>query len=98
LLSLPVLLPPPTPFFPPPFTLPPSPLSGCVRRAGRSGGTATPAVICDEPDGRTTKTRYGTTSAAASAATEEEERQRQNGGCVGDNNDYERLPYIQRRA
>ena len=24
-------------------------------------------------------------------------RQRRNGGCVGDDNDYERLPYIQRR-
>jgi hypothetical protein len=24
-------------------------------------------------------------------------RQRRNGGCVGDNNDYEQLPYIQRR-
>ncbi len=68
-----MLLPPPTPFFPPPSPLPLSPLSGCVRRAGRSGGTATPVVICDGPDGRTTKTRYGTASAAASAATEEEE-------------------------
>ena len=50
-LSLPVLLPPPTPFFLPPSPLPPSPLSGCVRRVGRSGGTATPAVIRDGPDG-----------------------------------------------
>jgi hypothetical protein len=78
-LSLPVLLPPPTPFFPPPSPLPPSPLSGCVRRAGRSGGTANPAVIRDGPDGRTTKTCYGTASKAASAATEEEEC----GGCDG---------------
>ena len=68
-----MLLPPPTPFFPPPYPLPPSPLSGCVRRAGRSGGTASPAVIRDGPGSRTTKTRYGTASAAASAATEEEE-------------------------
>jgi hypothetical protein len=57
------------------------PLSGCVRRARRSGGTATPAVIRDGPDGRTTKTRYGTASAAASAATEEEECN----GCDGAN-------------
>ena len=60
--------------------LPPSPLYGCVRRARRSGGTATPpAVIRDGPDGHTTKTRYGTASAAASAATEEEECD----GCDG---------------
>ena len=45
----------------------------CVRHAGRSGGTATPAVIRDRPGGRMTKTRYGTASAAALAATEEEE-------------------------
>ena len=70
-----MLLPPPTSFFPPPSPLPPSPLSGCVRCAGRSGGTATPAVIRDGPDGRTTKTRYGT----ASAVTEEEECNR----CYG---------------
>ena len=63
-LSLPVLLPPPTLFFPPPSPLPLLPLSGCVCRAGCSGGTATPAVIRDGPDGRTTKTRYGTASAA----------------------------------
>ena len=67
-LSLPVLLPPLTPFFPPPSLLPPSPLSGCARRAGRSGGTSNPAVIRDGPDGLTTKTRYGTASAVASAA------------------------------
>ena len=67
------------PFFPPPSPLPPSPLSGCVRRAGRSGGTATPAIIRDGPDGRTTKTRYGTASATALAATEEEECD----GCDG---------------
>ncbi len=59
------------PFFPTPSPLPPSPLSGCVRRTGRSGGTATPPVIRDGPDSHTTKTRYGTASAAASAATEE---------------------------
>ena len=83
----PVLLPPPTPLFPPPSPLPPSPLpplplSGCVRRAGRSGGTAIPAVIRDGPDGRMTKTHYGTASAAALAAaevTEEEEC----AGCNG---------------
>jgi hypothetical protein len=74
-----VLLPPSTPLFPPPSPLPPSPLSGCVRRAGRSGGTATPTVIRDGPDGRTTKTCYGTASAAASGATEEEECN----GCDG---------------
>ena len=67
-LSLPVLLPPPAPFFPSPSPLPPSPLFGCVRRAGRSGGTATPAVIRDGPNGRTAKTCYGTASAAALAA------------------------------
>ena len=81
-LSLPVLLPPPMTLFPPPSPLPPSPLSRCVHRARCSGGTATPAVICDGPDGRTTKTRYGTASAAAmaaAAATEEEEC----GGCDG---------------
>ena len=77
-LSLPVLLPPPMPLFPPPSPLPPLPLSGCVRRAGRSSGTATP-VIRDGPDGRSTKTRYGTASAAASAAKEEEECD----GCDG---------------
>jgi hypothetical protein len=76
-----VLLPPLTPFFPPPSPLPPSPLSGCVCRSGCSGGTATPAVIRDGPDGRTTKIRYGTASAAASAATEEEECN----GCDGAN-------------
>jgi hypothetical protein len=69
------------PFFPTPSLLPPSPLSGCVRRSGRSGGTTTPAVIRDGPDGRTTKTHYGTASAAASAATEEEECN----GCDGAN-------------
>ncbi len=74
-----MLLPPPTLFFPPPSLLPPSPLSGCVRCAGRSGGTATPAVIRDVPDGRTTKTCYDTASAAALAATEEEECD----GCDG---------------
>ncbi len=67
-IPLPVLLPPPTPFFPPPSPLPPSPLSGCDRRGGRSGGTAAPAIICDRPHGRTTKTRYGTASAAALAS------------------------------
>jgi hypothetical protein len=58
----------------------------CLRRrcpdvsvAGRSGGTATPAIIRDGPDGHTTKTRYGTASVVASAATEEEEC----GGCDG---------------
>jgi hypothetical protein len=84
-LSLPVLLPPPMPFFPPSSPLPLSPLSGCVYRAGCSGGTATPAVIRDGPDGRMTKTRYGTASAAAlaaavaAAAMEEEECD----GCNG---------------
>ena len=71
-----------TPFFPPPSLLPPLLLSGCVRHAGRSGGTATPAIIHDRPDGRTTKTRYGTASAAALAVaevTEEEECD----GCNG---------------
>ena len=68
-----MLLPPPMPFFPPRSPLPPLRLSGCVRRAGRSGGISTPAVIRDGPDGHTTKTRYGTASAAASAAMEEEE-------------------------
>jgi hypothetical protein len=29
--------------------------------------------------------------------TGRERRQRQNGGCVGDDNDYKRLPYIQQR-
>ena len=83
-LSLPVLLPPPMPFFPPLSPLPPLPLSGCVRCAGRSGGTATPAVIRDGPDSHTTKTRYGTASAAAAAAaavTEQEECK----GCDGAN-------------
>ena len=42
---------------------------------------ATPAVIRDGPDGRTTKTRYGTASAVASAATEEKECN----GCNGAN-------------
>jgi hypothetical protein len=76
-LSLPVLLPPPTPFFPPPSPLLPLTLSGCVRRAGRFGGTATPAVIRDGTNGRTTKTRYTTASAAADATEEEE--------CIGCN-------------
>ena len=49
----------------------------CCR--GRSGGTATPAVIRDGPDGRMTKTRYGTASAAALLATEEEECDRCDG-------------------
>ena len=53
-LSLPVLLPPPTPFVPPPSPLPPSHLSGCVHCAGHSGSTTTPAVIGDGPNGRTT--------------------------------------------
>jgi len=74
-----VLLPPLTPFFPPPSLLPPLPLSGYVRRARRSGGNANPAVIRDGPDGRTTKTCHGTASAAASAASEEEECN----GCDG---------------
>ena len=81
-LSLPVLPPSPTPFFPPPSPLPPSPLSGCVRRAGPSGGPATPTVIRDGPDGRTTKTRYGTASASAptvAEVTEEEECNRCDG-------------------
>jgi hypothetical protein len=77
-----VLLPPPTPFFPPPSPLPPSPLSGCVRRAGRSDGTATPAVIRDGPDGRTTKTRYGTASAAAPVVAEVMEEEECD-GCDG---------------
>ena len=75
-----MLLPPLTPFFLSPSLLQPLPLSRCVRHFARSGGTATPVVIRDGPDGRTTKTRYGTASAAASAsasasaeATEEEE-------------------------
>ena len=76
-----MLLPPLTPFFLPPSLLPPSPLSGCVRRAGRSGGTSNPAVIRDGPDGLTTKTRYGTASAVASAGAEEEECD----GCDGAN-------------
>jgi hypothetical protein len=74
-LSLPVLLPPPTSFFPPPSPLPPLPLSGCVHRGGHSGGAATPAVIRDGPDGWTTKTRYGTASAAAPAAAEATEEE-----------------------
>jgi hypothetical protein len=64
------------PFFLLPSPLPLSPLSGCVRRGGCSGGTAAPAVIRDGPDDRTTKTRYGAASVAASAAaaaTKEEE-------------------------
>ena len=80
-LSLPVLLPPLTLLFPPPSPLPPLPMSGCVRCAGRSGGTATPAVIHDRPDGRTTETRYGTASAAALAAAVATEE----GGCDGCN-------------
>ena len=80
-LFLPVLLPPSMLFFVPPSPLPPLPLSGCVRRSGRSGSTATPAVIRDGLVGRTTKTCYGTTSAAALAATEEEECD----GCNGAN-------------
>jgi len=75
-----VLLPPLTPFFPPrPSPLPLLPLSGCVRRTGHSGGTATPAVIHDGPEGRMTKTRYGTASAAASLATKEDECDRCDG-------------------
>jgi hypothetical protein len=73
------MLPPLTPFFLPPSPLPPLPLSGCVRRVGCSGGTATPTIIRDGPHGRMTKTPYGTASAAALAATEEEECD----GCNG---------------
>jgi len=72
-----VLLQPPTPFFPLPSPLSLSLLSGCVRRSGRSGGTAAPTIIRDGPDDRMTKV-----SAAASAAmeaTEEEEYKRCNG-------------------
>ena len=91
-----MLLPPLTLLFPPPSPLPLSPLSGCVRRTGRSGGTATPVVIRDRLDGRTTKTRYGTASAAAlaaaaaaateeaaaaAAATEEAAAATEEGGC-----------------
>ena len=65
-----MLLPPPMPFFLLPSLLPPLPL---VRCAERSSGTATPAVIHDGPDGRTTKTCYGTASAVVSVAMEEEE-------------------------
>ena len=77
-LSLLVLLPPPTPFFPLPSQMSLSPLSGCVHHSGCSGGTASPAVIRDGPGDRMTKAHYGTTSAASSAsaaameATEEE--------------------------
>ena len=81
-----MLLPPPTPFFLPPYPLPPLPLSGCVRRGGLSGGTAAPAIIRDGPDGRTTKTRYITPSAAVSAAAEAETTEEEAcDGCVGAN-------------
>ena len=83
-LSPPVLLPPPTPPSPPPSPLPSSPLSGCVGHAKCSGGTATPAVIRDGPDGCMTKTHYSTASAAVMAVaevTEEEECD----GCNGAN-------------
>jgi len=66
--------------FPLPSPLPPLlPLSGCVHRGGRSGGTAAPAIIRDGPDDWTTKTRYGTASVAASAATEALEEEEYNG-------------------
>ena len=71
-------------FFPPPSPLPLSPLSGCVRRAGCSGGTATPAVIRDRPDGRTTTTHYGTASAAALAVAEVTEEEECDGCDSGD--------------
>jgi len=82
LLSLLVLLPPPTPFFQLPSPLPLLPLSGCVRRGGCSGGTAAPTVILDGLDDRTTKTRYGTTSVAVSASTEATEEEEYD-GCDG---------------
>ena len=66
------------PFFPLLSPLPLLPLSGCVHRGGRSGGTAAPAIICDGPDNRTTKTRYGTASAVTEAMEEEEYN-----GCDG---------------
>ena len=70
------------PFFPLLSPLPLLPLSGCVHRGGRSGGTAAPAIICDGPDNRMTKTCYGTASTAASAAMEATEEEEYN-GCDG---------------
>ena len=74
-----MLLPPPTPFFPPLSPLPPLPLSGCVYCGRRSGSSAAPTLIRDGPDGRTTKTRYGTASAAAPVAAEVTEEEECNG-------------------
>ena len=43
----------------------------CLRRRCPDLSVATePAIICEGPNGRTTKTRYGIASAAASVATE----------------------------
>jgi hypothetical protein len=85
---LPVLLPPRTLFFLLPSPLPLFLLSGCVCCARCSSGTTTPAVIRDGPDGRTTKTHYGTALVAAAAAAEEEECDRCNGAnpqrCLDD--------------
>jgi hypothetical protein len=72
------------PFFPPPSPLPPLQQSGCVCRGGRSGRTAAPAVIRDGPDGRSTKTCYGTASLAASTASEATEEEEYD-GCDGAN-------------
>ena len=78
-----LFFPPPSPL-PPLPPLPPSPLSGCVRCGGRSGGAAAPAVIRDGPNGRTTKTCYGTSSAAAATAAEATEEEDYD-GCDGAN-------------
>ena len=69
------------PFFPLPSPLPLSLLSGCVRCGGCSSGAAAPAVICDEPDDQTAKTRYGTVPVAVTEVTDEEEYD----GCDGAN-------------
>ncbi len=66
-LSLLVILPPPTPFFPMLLPLPLSLQSRCVRCSGRSGGTTAPTIGRDGLNDQTTKIRDGTVPAAASA-------------------------------
>jgi hypothetical protein len=67
----------------------------CKGKPSSSSSTARPK--CQSPETTTARAGGVDLSRTKQSRTGRGQRRRQNGGCVDDDNDYEQLPYIQRR-